>query len=57
MIAELEMTIEKIKIKSTIGVAYDKKSKCNFKELYKLADLALYTLKKTNKGSYLIKEI
>ena len=57
MIAELEMTIEKIKIKSTIGVAYDKKGKCNFKELYKSADLALYALKKTNKGSYLIKEI
>ncbi|MHA4989036.1 sensor domain-containing diguanylate cyclase [Cetobacterium somerae] len=57
MIVELEMTIEKIKIKSTIGVAYDKKGKCNFKELYKLADLALYALKKTNKGSYLIKEI
>lgn len=25
---ELEITIEKIKIKSTIGVAYDKKGKC-----------------------------
>ena len=57
MIDELEITIEKIKIKSTIGVAYDKKGRCNFKELYKLADLALYSLKRTNKGSYLIKDI
>ena len=56
MIDELEITIEKIKIKSTIGVAYDKNGGCNFKELYKLADFALYALKKTSKGSYLIKE-
>lgn len=56
MIDELEITIEKIKIKSTIGVAYDKNGGCNFKELYKLADFALYALKKTTKGSYLIKE-
>jgi len=56
MIKELEITVGKIKIKSTIGVAYDKNGVCNFKELYKLADLALYKLKKTSKGSYLINE-
>lgn len=55
LVKQLEVTIEDIKIHSTIGIAFDKKGIYSFEELYKLSDTALYSLKKNdNKGKYLI---